>query len=228
LNREFVAAEIGNAFRYLDIIANDLIFHLSNSTQLRIIQFIFQSAEQSVDVNTSLSSFGLLWNVLSICSTLVMWTIVLTGAAKLIASPRSDVALCAVCIFFSLIVSSAHVLPTEISPDIAKESFIPMVDFPGDAPKEPQQLAFHRFMHCGRSLWGQFKQYKPLSSEFWAKLIAGHELLMTTCFKLEVLIPVLSFSEEAFQCVEISSDFTAQLYDSIHQITVLVISETYQ
>jgi hypothetical protein len=223
LNPEFVSGEISGAFRCVQIVANDLMFHLSGETQSMIIQLIFQFAGQLVDINISLSSFGLLWNVVSICSTLAMWTIVLTGAAKLIASPRNDVALCAVSTFFSLIVSNAQALPTEIFPYIAKELFLPMVDFLADAPEEAQQRAFHELAHCGRNLWEQFKSDESFSNELWLKLIAGHERFMTTCLKREVLIPAFQFYEEAFQCTELSSDLTKELYDSIQRITTVLV-----
>jgi hypothetical protein len=223
LNPQFVSGEISDAFRCVQIAANDLMFHLSGETQSMIIQLIFQFAGQLTDINISLSSFGLLWNVVPICSTLTMWTIVLTGAAKLIQSPRSDVTLCAVSTFFSLIVSNAQALPTEIFPYIAKELFLPMVDFLAGAAEEAQQRAFHELAHCGRNLWDQFKSDESFSSELWPKLIAGHERFMTICLKREILIAGFQFYEEAFQCTELSSDLSRELYDSIQRITTVLV-----
>jgi hypothetical protein len=126
-------------------------------------------------------------------------------------------------IFFSLIVSSVHALPTEIFLYTAKELFLLMVNFLGDALEDAQQIAFRELVHCGRSLWEQIKNDESLSSELWTNLIAGDERFMTPCLKPEVLIPAFQFYEEAFQCAELSSDLTAQLYDSIHQITMVLV-----
>jgi hypothetical protein len=202
------------------------MFHLSGETQSQIIQLIFDFAGQLVDINISLSAFGLLWNVVPICSTLEMWKIVLGGAAQLIKSPNNDVALCAVNTFFSLIVSNAQSLPTEIFLYVALELFMPLIEFLADAPKDceaTQQLAFHELAHCGRNLWNQFKSIESFLGEFRRKLIAGREVFMKTCQKKEILMAAFQFYEEAFQCAELSSELVAELYNSTYRVMVFFV-----
>jgi len=226
LKPEYVSDNINDAFRCVEIIANDLMFHLPNQTQSEIIQLIFEFAGQLIDINISLSSFGLLWNVVSICSTLEMWKTVLGGAAHLISSPQNDVALCAAKTFFSLLVSNVTALPTEIFQYVAIDLFLPLIEFLVKAPEEAvatQQLAFQELAHCGRNLWDQFKSVELFGTEMWLKLIIGHEHFMKTCSKRDILIQTFQFYEEAFQCTELPENVMLELYDSFYRLTVFFV-----
>jgi hypothetical protein len=226
LKTNFVGERLATSFRCVEVIANDLLHQLPGANQIQLMHLIFQYSSQVVDINLALSAFGLLWNIVSICTTAEMWKIVLRGCAELIRSPLNDVSACAVNTFFSLIISNSQSLPPEVFDFVARELFIPIVEFVtagSDETAATQQLAFHELVHCGRTLWAHFKEVESFPTTFWHKLFAGHEQFIKRCGNRDVLMIAFQFYEEAFECGDLSPELNKELFDSLERVTDFLV-----
>ena len=218
---------LNSAFRCVQIICSDLMFSLPQEIQYQIIGLVIEFTSQTTDINVSLSAFGLVWNLASICKTPEMWKLLFQKISPLIGDPRSDVSLCAVNTFFSLIVSNASNLTPDLFKFLAGELFMPIVDYLLEEKEESeltQQLAFHELAHCGRSLWNNFECVEGFKDELWKKMIMEHEKFMMRCRKRDILVSAFQFYEELFSCPQLSDDIIKLIFDSLDNIADFFIN----
>jgi hypothetical protein len=216
--------ELSGAFRCVQLIANDLILALSYDNQIGVLRLILKFGGQTTDINVSLSSFGLLWNMVSVFNTAEMWKLLFDGLRRLIDHPHADISLSAVNTFFSLIVSTAQSIPDEIFAYLAGELFIPIIQGLVKQHAPTQQLAFHQLAHCGRNLWSKFASVSVFPVDMWDLLLDAHETFFKNCEKRETKMAAFQFYEEVFQCANFTEDLSCKCFDSLTRLTDFMVS----
>lgn len=214
------------SFRCVQIICNDLLFLVDFDTKLMCTRLFFEFASQTTDINVSLSSFELMWSVVSMAKTTEMWEPILSGLVPLIGDKRNDVSLCAVRTFFSLIMSNAAIFPEAVVEYIARSCFFPIMEFfRGSGPDSAGcvQLAFHELAHCARTMYESFENVNGFHEEFWPKLIEMHEEFYRTIEKREIAVAAFQFYEECLMTTELSDETKDGLFDSLERVISFTI-----
>lgn len=212
-------------FQCLQVICSDLMFTLDASIQSSIIKLLFEYTSQKLDSNVSLSAFNQLWNVIPQVKTAEMWKLIFSSCVPLINDDRNDVSMCAVKTFFSIIMTNAQSLPSEVFDYLSHTSFSQIIDqYEATANNHQRdtthQLCFQEIAHCARSLWNQLE-----TSKLWSRLVEQQAKFMKNCEKRDAMISSFQFYEEAFQCFELSRDVKLQLFDTLDQLADFLIEK---
>jgi hypothetical protein len=226
LKPEYIGEDFSIAFRCIQIVANHLLFRLPDPNPSQFLQLIFEDAEQFAGSSLSLSAFEPLWNIVPICKSVHLWEKTLGGTARLIRSPRNDVAHCTVDTFFGLIVSNAEAVPRVIFGYVANDVFLPPIDSLANGTDDGalvQQPAFHGLAHCGRNLWDYFRDVDSVNRAIWSTLILGYDQFMKRCEKRESLIAAFQFYEEVFLGMDPSAELLVELFSILDRLAGFLV-----
>ena len=221
---------IDSGFQCLQVICSELMFNLEEHIKQSIISLIIDYAHQKTDNNVSLSSFNLLWNALPLAKNSDMWKLIFRLTLEIINDERSDISLCAVKTFFSIITSNASAIPTDVFDFLSKDCFNQIIDiyvkdaeFLKESRESTHQLFFQEIAHCSRSLWSRLSGNQDFVDKLWPKIIDQHLNFMLHCKNRDVLISSFQFYEEAFQCFELPHNTIIQMFDTLDKFSDCLI-----
>ena len=212
------------SFRCVQIIFTDILYLTDEKTQLICLNLVFEFSLQNIDINIALSSFELLWSIISLVKTSEIWENIFKNITFLIKDKRNDIALAAVRTFFSLIISNSNHFNQDLYEFICN-CFITIIDSLKGSDGQTQQLAIYELAHCGRKLFNEFNNINLFKLNFWKKLIDESERFFKSCNKKETATAQLQFFEEAFQCFDLSIELKINLFDSFERIIDITLSK---
>lgn len=182
------------SFGILNTICNSHLKKMTQDSMRLVVDRVFEFAFQTVDMNISLSSFDLLWMIVSYFrQDIEYWKVMLTKTLVLSGDKRPDVAVCALRTFFSLIVSSISYLPPELFSFLIIECFIPQLNNCDTKPWNIQELLLQEACECSFSFWDQFETVSEFVEQFWPLAIEKEKVFMINCDDPEVIVEGLRF-----------------------------------
>lgn len=211
------------AFNVLTLLCNDQIHKVPQDSLFNLIDLIISYGSCTVDINLSLSSFDLLWNVARVMNgSSENWKYLMNDVLKLVGDPRSDISQCAVKTFFSLMCTSFEQIPTEVIDYFVSYGFNQILDqFDIDNPKVANsfELALQELAHYSSTFWTSFGKTAAFHDKFLPELIEKAKNFCLTCKNNEIITNSFHFFETMFDCPHLDDDTSELLRKSIQTMT---------
>lgn len=216
------------AFNSLHMVCTGHFQRLSEDEMQKCISVIFEFAFQSIDINISLSSLGLLWDITPFIHQLSrFWKRILSETLVFFNDSRPDVATCALKTFFSLLTSNTVQMPSDIYDHLIVSCFIPLLmTFTSFKPESwaVQQLALVLICHCACSFWDHFVNNPQFLSNFWTLLIEKQQSFLMNCQNQEINSAAFQFYEESLMCPKFSNQLKGDLLVSFTTVVAYFLN----
>lgn len=209
---------VEKAFRCLQLLCSDMLFYLTEESQVIAFSLIFDFVKQDADINIALSSLTLLWNAVSNAKSPETWKHILSNTADVISDKRPDISLAAVKTLFSLIISNAVTLTEEVF-NYMTVLFPQILDKIVESDAATQQLMIYETAHCIHTLLPNFTN---VDEKYWEKILSSSERFMTTCRKKDSVCQGFAFYEEFF-AVKMPEEMHMKCFDSFDRLANLYI-----
>ena len=206
------------SFSILNTICNSYVKKMTQENMRLVVDRVFEFAFQTIDMNISLSSFDLLWMIVShFRHDIEYWKVMLMQTLVLSEDHRGDVAVCALRTFFSLIDSSIAYLPHELFYFLICECFVPQLRKCDSQPWNIQELLLQEACECSFSFWDHFQTVAEFVQVFWPLLIEKQEQFMIHCDDPEVVVEGLRFYDVSL-CNKLPTETRASLTVSFTKV----------
>lgn len=184
-----------SAFQMFSVICTDYI-HTADPVYVRpCLELIFKYAQQAKDINISLSSFDLIWNVVKIMEKNDdNWTHFLFKISDLFFDGRNDVAHCAVKTFFTYITSNYQQISTKTIDYFRNKGFTNIVNrfsFQNQESLSVLQQILYEIIHFFVTFWDNFN----LSNSEIDFYIRKNEELIMNCTVNDLIVNAYQFYE---------------------------------
>ncbi|OHS94744.1 hypothetical protein TRFO_10902 [Tritrichomonas foetus] len=202
------------AFNVLTMICNDHIQNVPQDALEKFIDLIIAYSDCTVDINLSLSSFDLMWNVVRVMGENTQkWKHLMSELLRLIHDTRNDISSCAIRTFFSLMSSNFEQIPNEVIEYFIASGFNEILDgFDiADLKTAPNfELALQELAHYSSSFWTSFDKNKAFHDQFLPQAIEKATNFCVTCKNFEIVTNSFQFFETFFECEYLDAE-TAEL-----------------
>ena len=210
------------AFNVLTLICNDHISYIPSNTMPDFINLVISYSDCTADINLSLSSFDLLWNIVRIIGNNVQnWMKLMNELLRLIHDPRNDISQCAIRTFFSLVSSNFKQMPNEVIEYFIKTGFCNILDGfdMAEAKIAPCiELALQELAHHASSFWLSFNQNPSFTNELLPHLIDKATEFCTLCTNYEIISNAFQFFQIFFECKYLDSKTSELLREAIFKM----------
>lgn len=182
-----------SAYQLFSVICSDYI-HTTDPIFVRpCLELIFKYAQQTKDINVSLSSFDLIWNVVNAMEKNDdNWTHFLFKLSDLFFDDRSDIAHCAVKTFFTYLTSNfVQISEKTINYFLNKgfQNIVNRFDFNDQRSLSILQQILYEISHLFITFWTDFTN-KDIKFEFYSN---KNEEMIMKCENNEVIVASYQF-----------------------------------
>lgn len=192
------------AFNVLTLLSNDLIHRVPQDTLFNLINLIISYGNCTVDINVSLSSFDLLWNVVRVMTSNVEnWKYLMKQVLALVPDQRNDVSQCAIKTFFSLMCTNFEQIPNDVIEYFVGTGFTEILnalDISNQQIAPSFELALQEFAHYSSTFWTSFDKIEAFHKKFLPQLIEKAKTFCITCRSNEIVANSFHFFETMFEC----------------------------
>lgn len=221
LNYESNTSLLQSSFNVLNYICNDCFDLVPKNYMESCIDLIINFAIDQTDINLSLSSFDLLWNVVRIMEgTAHNWICLFDKITKLIQDDRADVSQCAVRTLFSLVSSNFNQIPKEVILFLITKDFPFILSILDINSPSTYSLILQELAHHSSAFWETFDQYEQFKNTFLPNLIFKARYFCLNCNNYEAVVSSFQFFDYLFQCLSLDKKTEGELVQLLSEFAI--------
>lgn len=206
------------AFQMFGVICNDYI-HSADPIYVRpCLELVFKYAQQTKDINISLSSFDLIWNVVKTMEKNDdNWTHFLFKLSDLFFDERNDVAHCAVKTFFTYLISNYQQISKKTINYFLDKGFVSIInrfDTENSNSWSTFQQILYEMIHFFVTFWNDFS----LSNDYIGIYIKKNEDLIMNCTVNDLIVNSYQFYDCLVGSGIVNNDLNTLVVESLTRL----------